>query len=315
MRTCPHCGRVVTDAEVQTCPTCGLSLAADQSAPQQAEPTPVYAAPPAFSAPPNQPPANQPPYAPAYGAPTNYPGAYQPGANWQPSSQPARRPWGRITAGVVVALVVIAIVASVYNQTHAKPISSASATETANASANATVTAAIAASNTLLADPLTSNANGWPNDIHCYFAQDGYHDGGGYICYAPIDGQVDGTETVTVSQVAGPDTSAYGLIFRMEGDNNYYEFAIDSNSRWIFFKVVNGKTTRLHDYTTNVAINGGLNTKNTLSVTMSGSKFELRVNSQKVGVVNDASLPEGKWALAADRGLNAVFTDYLAKSA
>ncbi len=310
MRTCPHCGRVVTDTDVQTCPTCGLSLATEQSAPQQAEPVPVYAAPPAFSVPPTQQPTNQPPYTPAYGAPTNYPGAYRPGVDWQPSNQPKRRPWGRITAGVVVALVVIAIVVSVYNQSHAKPIEPISP-----ASANATVTAAIAASNTLLSDPLTSNVNGWSNDSHCYFAQDGYHIGGGYICYAPIDNQVDGVETVTASQVAGPDNYAYGLIFRLEDDNNYYEFAIDSNSRWAFFKVVNGKTTRLHDYTTNVAINGGLNTKNTLSVKMSGSTFEFYVNGQKMGTMNDATLPEGKWGLAADNGLNVVFTNYLAKSA
>lgn len=213
-------------------------------------------------------------------------------------------------AGVVVALIVIALVVTVYNQTHAKPNIPISP-----ASANATVTAAVAASNTLLDDPLKTNANGWANDFHCYFAQDGYHNGGGYICYAPIDNQVDGAETVTVSQIAGPDTLAYGLIVRMEDDNNYYEFAIDSNSRWAFFKVVNGKTTRLQDYTTNVAINGGLNTKNTLSVTMSGSTFEFYVNGQKMGTKNDATFPEGKWGLAADSGLNVVFTNYLAKSA
>ena len=209
MRTCPHCGRLVTDANVQNCPTCGLSLAPEQSGPQQAEPVPVYAAPPAFSAPPTQQPTNQPPYAPAYGAPTNYPGAYRPGVDWQPSNQPKRRPWGRITAGVVVALVVIALVVSVYNQTHAKPTEPLSP-----ASANATLTAAIATSDILLNDPLTSNANGWLSDSHCYFAQDGYHDGGGYICFAPIEDQVDGTESVTVSQIAGPDTYGYGLVFK-----------------------------------------------------------------------------------------------------
>jgi hypothetical protein len=315
MRTCPNCGRLAPDAAMQVGPNCGLSLAADTSESPQAVPaTPVYAAPPPTYGPSHgvaygQPPAAQPTYGAGYGAQGGYPGAYRPGANWQPSSQPERRIWGRIAAVVVVALVLIALVVSVYNQMHVKPIEPISP-----ASANATVTAAIAASNTLLADPLTSNANGWPNDSHCYFAHDGYHDGGGYICYAPIDGQVDGTETVTVSQVAGPDTYGYGLVFRAsEGD--YYQFVIDSNSKWAFYKSVDEKLTALQPFTVSVAIDGGLNTANTLSVTMSGSTFDCYVNGQKVGTIHDSTYPEGKWGLDASPSASVIFTNYLARSA
>jgi hypothetical protein len=207
---------------------------------------------------------------------------------------------------VVVAIVVAIMAGVVFSLAHARPLT--------HANVSATATSQAIAGNTLLADPLTSNANGWAEDAnHCYFAQDGYHANDGYLCYAPIGVQTDGTESVTVKQISGPPDYAYGLVARRVSKGNYYFFGVDSNSEWEFAKVVNGKFSRLQDYTVNSAINGGLNTGNSLSITMSGSTFDCYSNGIKLGTIHDSTFPEGKWGVASNTGVNVVFTDYLAR--
>ena len=231
MRMCPHCGGVVTDAAIQDCPTCGLSLTQNQSAPQQSEPVPVYAAPP------TQQPTSQPPYAPAYGAPANTFGAYLPDVNWQPKNQPAPRPWRRIAAGIVVALALIALVVGVF------AAAQANARRVALINANATATAQTVAEHTVLTDPLTSNANGWLDNSHCYFAADGYHIVNNWYCLAPIGIQINGVESVTAEQASGSTLHSYGLVFRHQDAKNFYFFGIDSDSGWVVTKVVDGQET------------------------------------------------------------------------
>jgi hypothetical protein len=262
---------------------------------------PTYGAPPA---PLSAPPTGQSPYGPGYGAPGGYPGAYRPGMEWKPNAGPPPRPWGRIIGGGVAALVVIAIVAGViYNRSHAPA-------HGADTSASAAATAL--SSGTLLSDSMLTVDTAWQNDSHCSFDTDGYHIRDAYICYAPVGSQVDGTESVTVKQIAGPTTYPYGLVFRRVSKGNYYFFGIDSNGKWVVDKVVNDKATRLQDFTVNLAIKGGLHIANSLSVTMKGTTFDFSVNGQKVGTIHDSTFPEGEWGLAGNTGLNVVFTDYLA---
>ena len=383
MRTCPSCGRFITDASASVCPTCGASLTATDAAPQPTTNQPVGAplyAPPSSYAPyapyapsapnapqepmPYGPPAGQPPYGPGYGAPApysqpyqpappapsyappsqpmappygqptygsaygappappsapltgqptygsgygaqgGYPGAYRPGVDWKPSQGPAPRPWGRIIGGIVAALAVIAIVAGViYNFSHV-PAHSSDTTASAKATA--------LNSGTLLSDSMLTVDTGWPQDSHCYFDTDGYHIHDAFICYAPIGNQVDGTESVTAKQITGPTNYAYGLVFRRVSKGNYYFFGIDSGGNWVVDKVVNDTSIHLQDFTVNIAIKGGLNTANSISVTMTGNTFDFYVNGQKVGTIHDSTFPEGEWGLAGDTGINVVFTDYLA---
>lgn len=389
MRTCPSCGRFITDASTPTCPHCGASLEsagmaatseAPQQSPQQAPQQPYQPAgpgyeqpagappstpaaplpPPAYQPPAYQPPYGQPPYGPGYGspepysqplqpptyappsqpmappygqppygsaygappappagqptygsgygAPSGYPGAYRPGMDWKPSAGPAPRPWGRILGGIAAALVVIAIIVGVYNNSHLPTHSSDTA-----ASATATAVNQQSAQNVLLSDSMLTVDSGWTNDSHCYFDSDGYHIRDGYLCFAPIGNQVDGTESVTVKQITGSTTWAYGLIFRHVSTGNYYLLGIDSDSEWVFAKVVNHNITNLQKFTFNAVIKGGLDAANTLSVTMKGTTFDCYINGQKVGTIHDSTFPQGKWGLDGGApGVNVVFTDYLA---
>ncbi|HEY7973958.1 MAG TPA: LamG-like jellyroll fold domain-containing protein, partial [Ktedonobacterales bacterium] len=138
-------------------------------------------------------------------------------------------------------------------------------------------------------------------------------DGGGYICYSPVGSLADGTEAVTASQVSGPDTYGYGLVFREVSKGNYYVLVIDANSKWAFYKSVGNHLTALQPFTVNAAITGGLNTKNTIAVTMTGSTFDCYVNGQQMGTIHDGTYAEGQWGLSASPGVNVVFTNYLAK--
>jgi hypothetical protein len=255
------------------------------------------------TSPPMAPPYGQPPYGSGYGAPGGYPGAYPPGAGWKPNQEPSRTPWGRIIGGVA-ALVLIAIVAGVIYNMSRPP------THGAGTSASAAATAL--SSGTLLSDSMLTVDSGWTIDSVCYFDSDGYHIREGYICYAPIGNQVDGTESVTAKQVSGPTNEAFGLVFRRVSKGNYYFFGIDSNSKWVLLKVVNEKSTRLQDFTANTAIKGGLNIANSLSVAMSGTTFDFSVNGQKVGTIHDSTFPQGEWGLEGSSDGDIVFTNYLA---
>lgn len=261
--------------------------------------------PPTYGAPPSMP-APGPIYGTGYGAPGGYPGAYAPGQGWRPSQQPQPRPWGRIIAAIFGGLIVVAIVVSViYNATRppTPPVRFTSAQQT---------TTAVGAS-TILADPLTSNANGWASDSHCYFDTDGYHVRNAWMCFAPIGSQVDGTESVTAKEVAGPVNHGYGLVFRHVSTGNYYQFMITSSGDYAVFKVQNDTASDLVPYTPSSAIDVGLNAVNTLSVTMTGSVFDCYVNGVKVTETHDSSFPEGKWGLGVYSTDNVVFTDYLAR--
>ncbi len=343
MRTCPQCGRIVTSADAQSCYNCGAQLppvAYEQApapggenppsvpanpypptyTPQASAETPTapsqppygqapYGQPPygqaPYGQPPyGQPPSAQPPYGQAYGAPGGYPGAYAPGVNWRPSETPTRPPWGRIVAGVVAVLVLIAVVASVYTQTHGHPLSSANGASTMSADAY----------KTLLSDSLMSNSHGWSIDsARCYFDQDGYHVRNDSLCFAPIDIQTDYTQTVTVKQILGQPNWAYGLVLRHASKGNYYFFGIDANSGWIFEVVVDGKVTRLQNFTRSYLIQGGLDTENTISVTAQGTTFDCYVNGQKLGTIHDSTFGAGKSGLATLGEINVAFTNYIAK--
>jgi hypothetical protein len=215
---------------------------------------------------------------------------------------------------MIVALVIFLVVAvvggvgyGIYALSH-KPLTAAQQQQ-----ANATATAQ---SNVLLNDPLTSDVNNWPSsDTHCFINPDGYHISNGYYCEAPIGDVGDGSVTVTAKEIAGSTLYPYGIVFRLGGDQSHYSFMIDSNSKWVFFKIdASGKATRLKDYTANTAIHGGLNASNTLKVDFRGETFTCSVNDQMVGVVTDVGTPlgSGKIGLEAGDNVTAVFTNFIA---
>ena len=68
----------------------------------------------------------------------------------------------------------------------------------------------------------------------------------------------------------------------------------------------------LDRFTFNKAIKGGLNTRNTLTIRMSGATFDCYVNGQKMGTIHDLTFDSGAWGLTTYSTLDVVYTNYSA---
>jgi hypothetical protein len=162
----------------------------------------------------------------------------------------------------------------------------------------------------LYQNTLTSATDGWPNNQNCFFRSDGYHIKGNYYCVAPIGNQANVDIKVQVIQLSGPTVNPYGLVFRGIENQSHYDFDIDSNGKWAFYSCddIKKQCTAVVDVTANAAIQGGLNTSNTLEVQAKGSHFTFFVNGVQVGTADDTSYATGEIALAGT-GSEVVFRD------
>jgi hypothetical protein len=205
----------------------------------------------------------------------------------------ARATWAILAAGLLIGLSACSIL----------PTTRTGPTVTPGPSPTPTVTV-------IYQNALTSVASDWSNDQNCSFASDGYHIKGAFICLSPAGQLTDTDIKVQASQISGPTLNPYGIALRRPSSGNRYEFDIDGNSKWVFFKCVQGTCSTLVDYTANAAIAGGLNASNTLEVIAVGSHFDLFVNGTKVGAADDTTFASGEAGLSGDDNLDVVFTNF-----
>ncbi|MGZ3673026.1 MAG: hypothetical protein ACXVCO_01835 [Ktedonobacterales bacterium] len=244
------------------------------------------------------------PSTPYYGQ--GMPGGYPPPQPGYPMPQPPQRKRNLgLIIGVPVAIVLVLCIggfaALAYIGSH---VSTPTSTNPG--------TSATPGEQVLFQDALTSSSHkdGWPEDGNCSFASDGYHVNGAYLCYAPTDDVSNGSISVQVAQVKGDTTQDYGLVFRRASKGNYYVFAILSTGKWDFYKGVNNSASNVVEPTANSAIKTGLNAKNTLKVTMSGSHFTFFVNGVQVGTADDTSFTSGLSGVAGGDNIETVYTAY-----
>jgi hypothetical protein len=119
----------------------------------------------------------------------------------------------------------------------------------------------------------------------------------------------DGNITVQAKQVAGSLREGYGIVFRRTSTGTWYEFDIDGNRHWAFYKNVNGTGTAIVDFAPSPAIKGGLNTVNTLMVQAKGSHFVFFVNGTKVGEADDTTFSSGLSGLSASGPIEVAYTN------
>ncbi len=157
---------------------------------------------------------------------------------------------------------------------------------------------------------LRGTASGWVTNSNCFFGVDGYHIKGSYICYAPITAQQNALATVSVKQTGGDDTFLfYGIVLRRVSQGNYYMFAIDSEGKWRFGKVVSGEYADIVKEQTNKAIRTGAGETNLLEAQAKGQHFIFQVNGTRVGEVDDGTYSSGLWGLSGGDGIEVVYTD------
>ena len=158
---------------------------------------------------------------------------------------------------------------------------------------------------TLYSNALTAPAAGWASGPECAFTSNGLvvRPGGGqaYICLAPTNALADVSVTVTVQQMSGPLTHAYGIALRHTAPKNYYFFGIDGKGRYTFTTVVNDISHTVIPFTSNAAIHSGANAINRLQAIAKGNTITLLVNSATVGQATLTTYASGAIGL---RGIN-----------
>jgi hypothetical protein len=228
-----------------------------------------------------------------------------PGAPGMPG-MPVTSPQKRNNVGIILSVVLsIAVVAGLLiagalalSQSHGNNTSN-NPGGTAGVTNGATPTAA---NNNMFSDPLTSNANGWANDQHCFFRSDGYHivgNGESWDCLAPTDVPDNFSVQVQVKQIAGPTNEGYGIAFRHVSAGNAYFLLIDGNGHWTIDKCVKQNCTNISNWASSGgAIHTGLNKQNTLEVVATGSHFVFSANGKKIGQVTDTTFNFGSVGLS-----------------
>lgn len=321
---CPHCGYAIADNQAAVCPNCGryLSTAAMPEHPDYPTGQGAAGAPPSYPGYPTYPtgmPSQGYPLYPGYGQPgmpsqgyPGYPG--YPGGYGQLGLPPVPgAPKKNSQTGVIVS-VLLAVVVVAGLLTAGLIALSRLQTTTANNPSSGTSTVATSGTFTpslspIFTDPLTSNANRWPDDQNCFFRSDGYHIKGGWICYAPTDVPNSFTFQVDVKRASGPVSDGYGLAVRRVSKGSEYLFLINGNGHWTIDKCVNSNCSALADWSSSGgAIHTPVNAENALEVDAHGSHFDFFVNGTKIGQINDSTYSTGICGLAGGTSTEVVFS-------
>jgi len=162
-----------------------------------------------------------------------------------------------------------------------------------------------ASTQTLYNNALTTPAAGWVSGSECAFTSNGLavrpNGGQAYICLAPTAALTDVSVTVTVQQMSGPLTHAFGIALRHAAPKNYYFFGIDGKGHYTFTAVVNDVSHTIIPFTANAAIHSGVNAVNRLQVIAKGNVITLLVNDAPVGQATLTTYASGAIGL---RGIN-----------
>jgi hypothetical protein len=160
----------------------------------------------------------------------------------------------------------------------------------------------------LLDETFSDSGSGWDtyadNDM-----ETGYQDGEFRIAVlqndittwtTPTAGQgfADYTVEVDARQVEGPLDSSFGLVVRVQPDDeNLYRFAISADGYYVVDLYQNGQWTTLKDWEASEAIHQGLNAVNRLWVVCDRSKFSFYVNDAHLADLIDNTFSSGQIGL------------------
>lgn len=251
-------------------------------------------------------------------APVRWP---QPGAD--SNVPPAAGGWGSVQSllaqprilgiGGGVAIVIIALIVALTIGSHSNASPSVKR-GTPTATVNTTPTVSPTPVETVkFQDSLNASSRKWQISSHTFYGNGGYEVAGAWTTYSPIGNLGDGTISVRMRQLSGPNNQYYGILFRATNDSipTGYFFGIAQNQQWSFSLLSNGNSTAIVAPTTDVHIKSGLNTSNTIAVRAIGSHFVFYINGAQVGQVDSRAFSSGRIGLInTDGGLYVVYNDF-----
>ncbi len=82
--------------------------------------------------------------------------------------------------------------------------------------------------------------------------------------------------------VAGPLDNGFGVVFRVQDQNNYYLFLISSDGYYQVRRRVDGEEKLLSDWIPSSLVNQGLDVSNEIRVVAQGDTFHFYINGERV---------------------------------
>ncbi|MGO8950599.1 MAG: hypothetical protein ACLQUY_23700 [Ktedonobacterales bacterium] len=164
---------------------------------------------------------------------------------------------------------------------------------------------------TVFSDPLTGNANGWPVQNGCSFADGGYQVNGGAECLAPV--MASDTVNISVQMTSmGWTMEGAGIGFRIPTGQSEQQYSFYLYSTGTCMAEDQANNTTFFDNTACSAVNEGADAVNTLAIDQSGAQMNFYVNGTLVGSAEGATLSGGGIALEAHKfGPPVIFNNFV----
>lgn len=163
-------------------------------------------------------------------------------------------------------------------------------------------------------DDLADNRNDWPEHAHAFFENGEYHIYDESEAHAYWNTKAGDFDNVTIEarirKVEGRDDMAYGLVFRVQDIDNFYNFVLTGDGRYVFGKREGGQWGFIIGPKRSSVVNED-NSTNVLRVVCRGQSFEFYINDQKVDSFQDGTFGKGKIGFHADGGVH-LAADYVA---
>jgi hypothetical protein len=101
--------------------------------------------------------------------------------------------------------------------------------------------------------------------------------------YSLADSHFADFDLMIDARMTGGDAfNGYGVVFRLQDPDNYYQFLVSGDGYYALFRKVEGSQTTLHEWKESSAIEQGFDAHNRLRVIASGDKFRFYINDQPV---------------------------------
>jgi hypothetical protein len=105
---------------------------------------------------------------------------------------------------------------------------------------------------------------------------------------------------VDATQLNDTEEASYGIIFRLQDTDNFYQFSISIYGTYAVWKSVGGEWEALVDWVDNPAVNTGVGVTNRLGVLVEGANIAVVVNGEVIATLVDSDLDSGTIGLAIE---------------